>query len=257
MQRRSERKNLIQAVERALNILEVVRDCPTSVRAVDIARQVKLSPAASNNIVRTLYIRGYLDQDEKGCYLLGGESYLLGTGAYAWARLRSHAREPMAELSRKNGNLSFLGVVSRGQMIAIEIVEAQGPVVIPSQQGWLNQLHCTATGKVLLAAMPELDYADFKPHYPLLKLAEKTITDWDVLEHQLNGIRQHGYAVCCDESVFGVTSIAVPLRNAAGEVIAGLSTVFSSYFLNPAYQTEMVAQLQETAAQIAKLLQTS
>lgn len=66
MQKNPVRKNLIQVVERALNILEVIRDSKEPMRAIDIARQIELSSAAANNIVRTLFIRGYLDQNENG-----------------------------------------------------------------------------------------------------------------------------------------------------------------------------------------------
>lgn len=245
------RKKLIQAVERALNILEVVRNSKEPVRAIDIARQVGLSSAAANNIVRTLYIRDYLSQDENRRYIIGGQSYLLGTGADAWNHLRSIACEPMLALSKKNSNLSFLGVASRGKIIAVEIVEGRGPVIIPEQQTWLEQFHCTAVGKILLTAMLPDEYSEFKSQYLLCKLTEKTISKWSVLEKQMDKIRYCGYSVCHDESVFGITSIAVPVRGNKGNIIAGLATAFSSYYLNDKYQNEMVSQLQNVATVIS------
>jgi IclR family acetate operon transcriptional repressor len=254
MERPVGRKSLIQSVERALNILETVRDSKTPVRAVDIARAVGLSPAAANNIVRTLFIRGYLDQNEGGRYTLGGQSYLLGTAADAWGELRSAAREIMAELCRETNSLCFLGVESNGQVIAVNIAESAGPVIIPRNQDWLDQPHCTAAGKVLLAWMPPEKYAEFKASHELRKLTEKTILDWDTLERDLKKARANGFSVCQDESVFGLSSIAVPILS--GSRAAALAVCFSSYYLNPEFRAKIVGRLKTAAAGISGKLQS-
>ena len=245
------RKSLIQSVERALNILEVVRDSTKSVRAIDIARAVGLSPAAANNIVRTLFIRGYLTQDDHGHYLLGGKSYLLGGAADSWGELRSVAREPMLGVSKKSKSLCFLGVECQSQMIAISIAEGNGPLIVPRNQDWLEQLHCTAAGKILLAAMPPDRYDDFKQCVPLQRFTNKTITDWQELDNEINAVRDKGFALCRDESVFGLCSIGVPVMDSARQhVVAALAVVFSSYYLNDDYQDQMVRLLLDAAATI-------
>jgi DNA-binding IclR family transcriptional regulator len=251
MEKTTTRKNLIQSVERALNILETVRNAKTPIRAIDIARVVGLSSAAANNIVRTLYIRGYLEQDEQGRYMLGIQSYLLSTAADAWSDLRTAAREPMLELSRETGNLSFLGVECSGQIIAVNIAEGSGPLVVPRNQDWLDQFHCTATGKIILAAMDKDSYATFKLFYQLHKLTEKTITDWNVLEQEIAKVRQDGYAVCLDESVFGITSVAVPILDIGKKTVAALAVSYSSYYNTQEYREEMLEKLQTAARKIA------
>lgn len=243
------RKTLIQSVERALNILEVVRDSAGAVRAVDIARAVGLSPAAANNIVRTLFLRGYLTQDDKGHYLLGGKSYLLGTAADTWGALRAAAREPMLTACKKSKYLCFLGVECQSQMIAVSITEGNGPMLIPRNQDWLDQLHSTAAGKILLAAMSPERYGDFKDRAVLRKLTEKTITVWDELDREMQAVRQHGFALCRDESVFGLCSIGVPVMDRARQhVVAALAMVFATYYLNAESQDQMI-RLLLTAAQ--------
>lgn len=246
------RKSLIQSVERALNILEVVRDSTNAVRAVDIARAVGLSPAAANNIVRTLFIRGYLTQDEHGHYLLGGKSYLLGSAADSWGALRSAAREPMLGVSKKSKSLCFLGVECQSQLIAISIAEANGPLLIPRNQDWLEQPHSTAAGKILLAAMTPERYDDFKQCATLKRLTDKTITDWPELDNEISTVRDKGFALCRDESVFGLCSIGVPVMDSARQhVVAALAVVFSSYYLNDDYQDQMVRLLLDAAAAIS------
>lgn len=248
-----ERKNLIQSIERALNILETVRDSKKPIRAIDIARSVGLSATASNNIVRTLYIRGYLEQNEAGRYLLGAQSYLLGNAADAWNDLRNPAKAPMQEISRKSGQLCFLGVEYLGEIICVNLVEGNGPLSIPKTQEWKDQFHCTAAGKILLAGMEPDKYEDFKKSYKLKKLTEKTIRDWKSLEKDIEEIRLRKFSVCRDESVFGISSIGVPVYK-KDKVNAALSVAFSSYFLNSQYQKKMIAELQAAAEKISKEL---
>lgn len=250
---KQERKNLIQSIERALNILETVRDSKKPVRAIDIARSVGLSATASNNIVRTLYIRGYLDQNEAGHYLLGAQSYLLGNAADAWSELRNLAKAPMLELSRKSGQLCFLGVEYLGEIICVNLVEGNGPLSVPKTQEWKDQFHCTAAGKILLSGMENDRFADFKKSYRLKKLTENTLTDWKSLEKDIEEIRLRKFSVCRDESVFGISSIGVPIYQ-KGKVKAALSIAFSSYFLNSQYQKKMIAELQAAAEKISQEL---
>lgn len=246
------RKTLIQSVERALNILEAVRDNEGPIRAIDIARAVGLSSAASNNIVRTLFIRGYLDQDGNGRYVLGGQSFLLGAAGDPWAELKSAAREPMRSLGETTGDMCFLGVAYHGQVIGVNVVEGSGPVAVPPRQNWLEQFHSTAVGKVLMAAMTPEMYAEVKEDYELRQFTEQTIRSWNELEQELVEVRKQGFAVSHDESVFGITSIAVPVYDSQGEIIAGLSVVFSSYFLTDEYREKALSRLRNASEEITK-----
>ena len=181
MQTRQTRKTLIQSIERALNALEVVRE-RAPLRSTEIARALGLSPSAASNIVRTLFHRGYLAQGSDGRYVLGCQAYLLGIAADAWAPLRQAAQAPMQRLNQETGYLCFLGVEAQGRVIAVRIVEGAGAVVVPRDQKWLDQLHCTAAGKVLLAHLVPERYAVLRATYVLTPQTPATITDWETLD---------------------------------------------------------------------------
>ena len=74
------KKSLIQSLDRALDILELVRDSAGAVRSSDIAEKVGLGVATAHNIIRSLYQRGYLAQDDNSRYLLGPECFKLYQG---------------------------------------------------------------------------------------------------------------------------------------------------------------------------------
>ena len=89
---------------------------------------------------------------------------------------------------------------------------------------------------------------------PLHKLTERTICVPELLKKDLHQVRQQGYAVVCDESVFGVSSLGIPLCSKDGKVIAALSTAFSSYFLDEVYLKNQLALLHKTKSEIEKRL---
>lgn len=189
--------------------------------------------------------------------ILGGQSYLLATATDVWTELRSAAYEPMLSLSKENNCLSFLGVERRGQVVAVNITESQGPALVAKNQAWLDQTHCTAAGKILLSIMSDEKYSEFKMQYKLRRLTEKTITSWSELERQIKDVCINEYSVCHDESVFGITSIAVPVYDNKRKIIAALAEVFSSYYLNDKYRNEAVLRLRNTSIKISANMRTS
>lgn len=217
------KKPLIQVLERAFDIMEMLARRNAPMRATDIAQELGLSLQTVNNLLRTLYERGYLSQDEKRYYRLGGQCFYLGSYADRWKELRKAADRAFPELCRKTGLLVFVGVIESDKLFCIALKNG-GDTEQPIQK-WTDELHSTACGRVLLAALrPEERKKLFAR--TLRKKTGKTITDPEKLERICEKIRRQGYAEICGESVERVCSIAVPVRNRKGEIIASLA--FSS-----------------------------
>lgn len=85
--------------------------------------------------------------------------------------------------------------------------------------------YCTSIGHVLLAHLPEDELDDYLSRAKLQPYTERTITDPDKLRQQLATVRDAGYAVADQLLEPAVRSIAVPVRNAAGTVMAGMNVI--------------------------------
>ena len=247
---RNTRQTLVQSVERALDILEIVGNAAEPVRNGEIASLLGVSPATTNNLIRTLYARGYLNQHRGGRYTLGMQTFILGNNADVWSELRTASLEPLQKLSQAIQVTCFLGVFHQNQVIAVNVIESRNPISISIRQRWLDQYHSTAAGKVLLSALPEAELESFLEKMPLRKLTERTICDPEQLKEDLAEVRQLGYSVVRDESVFGISSLGIPVRSHEGVTIAALSSAFSSYFLNDQYLLEQLALLQKARTEI-------
>jgi DNA-binding IclR family transcriptional regulator len=85
-------------------------------------------------------------------------------------------------------------------------------------------VHCTSSGKVLLAYLPEARrQAVLRAAAPLTALTPHTLTDQAQLAAELDRVRRRGWAEAVNEREVGVASIAAPVRDIGGEVIAAIS----------------------------------
>jgi DNA-binding IclR family transcriptional regulator len=93
-----------------------------------------------------------------------------------------------------------------------------------------NPLHCTSSGKILLARMEEDELATLMEK-GLPRFTAKTITDPAKLRAELEVVREQGFATCFEEYRKGVNAIAVPCARSDGRVVATLSTAGHAYSL--------------------------
>ncbi|MBE6380229.1 MAG: IclR family transcriptional regulator [Lentisphaerae bacterium] len=246
------RRSFIQSVERALDILEAVGNSSKPLRSGEIAKALHVSPATASNLIRTLYKRNYLEHNKDNTYALGVQSFILGSAADIWKNLRSASSDILQNLCRECNATSFLGVLHQQQMLAINLVQSNSPVNISLPQNWLDQAHSTAAGKVLLSSLNEEEFDDFINSNPLHKLTDCTVCDPQKLKDELNTIRAEEFAVVRDESVFGVSSIGVPVCGRRWRPVAALSISFSSYFLSDQYLKRQLVLLNKYRRELEK-----
>ena len=147
-----QRKSLIQSVDRALDILEVVRDSAAPVRSTDIAAKVNLGLPTAHNIIRSLYARGYLAQDENNRYLPGPACLKMGGAAGgAFDGLKRAVAGAVKALAEETGDTAFFGAEYFGSLYCVAIQVGGGQLVVSARQDWLERLHCTAAGKIIIA----------------------------------------------------------------------------------------------------------
>jgi IclR family pca regulon transcriptional regulator len=83
--------------------------------------------------------------------------------------------------------------------------------------------YATSMGRVLLAALPDDELSDRLARIDMLPLSAHTITDPDALRAVLERVRSQGWAAVDQELEEGLRSLAVPIHDAAGTVVAALN----------------------------------
>jgi DNA-binding IclR family transcriptional regulator len=140
--------------------------------------------------------------------------------------LFEHGREPVKELARRSGEYAHLMCQQHGLEKNIHKVAGDRAVGEHYQQVKKQQsdyLHMTASGKAVLAHLPESRVGEIIDRYGLERKTDRTITEPEALFEELKTIRNQGYAVNDEEEIAGIRAVAAPIRPAASEATGAIS----------------------------------
>jgi len=219
----SEKQNLIQVLERALDVMELLASEKAPMRSVDIANKLGISMQSVNNLLRTLYVRKYLSQDNSRCYRLGAQCIYLGSYANRWDKLISNIEKPLIDLVDESGFTGFVGVIENDSLLCISLLNPGDHIIQNPPQFWKDELHSTSCGRVLLASLGDHEFKKFIKRKERRKVTEATIVSEEELEKICKSVRLKSYAMVKDESKIGVSSLAIPICNKAGETVAAIT----------------------------------
>jgi IclR family pca regulon transcriptional regulator len=217
-----EKRDFAQTLARGLACLETLAAFEGPATGSQVAAAIGASRAAARRLLLTLESLGYVHED-RGRYATAPKVLALGRGLLGTRSVWSAAApEVVALADRFNEPCSI--VVLDGLEILFVCRDATRRIYT-SRLGIGDRLpaHCSASGKMLLASLPEaerrarLDGARLPPQGPA------SITDPGALQAALAGIRADGFALAVDEMEAGTLSIAVPLRERGGRTVAAMS----------------------------------
>jgi DNA-binding IclR family transcriptional regulator len=162
------------------------------------------------------------------------------------------ARAICRKLAAATGETVNISVLSDRSALYLDQVAGASSL---QPHNWVGQhipLHATSNGKVLLSGLSPEEVAATVPGLPAL--TDRTITDLDQLQAEIDEVRVRGYAQAVDELEVGLTAIAAPIRNAHGDVIAALSVSGPSFRLDRERIEEVVPLLLEAAREVSHRL---
>ncbi len=247
-----ENERFIQSVFRALKILEFTGEHGKAIGLTQISKGIGLSKSTTHGLVSTLERMGYMQQDaETGKYSLGLKVFELGQAYISNLDLREIALPYMRELSSFYQETTHLAVLSQGEVIYIEKVDGPLSIGIRSQIGGKNPAYCTGVGKVLLSGMPDEKIEAMYLKKPFVKYTSYTITTIEKLLLEINNARFHGYAFDKEEIEIGLNCVAVPIKDAVGNIIAAISLSGPAHRLNSEKMEEVLARMLQVSFRIS------
>jgi IclR family KDG regulon transcriptional repressor len=221
----------VRSVERTLDILDCFVPGRLELSLSEISRLIDLAMSTTSRLVATLEKRGYLSRSrENQRYSLGPMIARIGALGFSHVDIRRIALPLMRDLNAIYDEGISLYVVQGDERICVERVESQRPLRRVINVGDRHPLTRGAAGRVLLAFLPK-DRRD-----------ELLARDPFTAEEALATLRRNGYAVSLGEREEGVTSIAAPVQDARGEVVATLAMSGPSVrFEGPGFDDKVAA----------------
>ena len=215
----------IQSIERAFAVLLAVATEPAGI--TDVARRVSLPVSTVARLLATLeHLDAVIRQDDGVTYRIGPTVSTLASGNDT--TLIGRARPFLMELVDRVHETAGLSVLDGDEVLYLDHVGTDNAVQVRDWTGERTPLHVVSSGLVFLAHQPPARAAAYAATN-LEALTEHSIATVDQLDERLMVARERGVAWTVDELQIGITSIAAPVRNRAGEVVAAIHVHGPSY----------------------------
>ena len=221
-------------VAKLLTLLTVISETRKPLTFSELVAKSGLNKSTIHRLLAIGSAEGLVQFDaQRKVYLLGPKVFDLVRNAYRGYDIQAVALDEMMRLHGMfDGNVT-IGVPSGLDVVYLRILEARDSLSAVLRPGMREPMHCSASGKALLAFLPDkmiaskLDGCDFE------RFTDRTITGAAELRGELESVRQNGFASNDREQYDHIVGISAPVFNYMSEPIAVLNiwTVYPRHTL--------------------------
>jgi DNA-binding IclR family transcriptional regulator len=246
----------VAAVERAMDVLLYFgRTDQPDLGVTEIAAALGLTKAAVHRILTALRSRDLITLDmSTRRYALGHAAVALGRAYLARTDVRAMAAPELKSLSERTHETATLSLRRGDTRLYADQVVPDQELRLEVSLGIPFPLHAGGSSKAFLAWVPDFELEAYLQRHPLGAVTEKTITDPAKLRKELATIRKRGYATSRGERQTGAASVAAPIFDHDGHVVAVISVAGPALRFKPEAGSGVVADLLAAAGRISAQL---
>lgn len=233
------------SVAKAFQVLNVLGAAQREMTATDVAQALGSNLPTVHRFLVTLEEIGAVSRTPQGRFQLGLVLANLGDKVESNKLLIDHVQEHLDALALEFREVAHCAVASGSAAINIAHTLPDRSLMTGHASGETIPMHCSSVGKVLLAWLEPRVREQFLDRQPLERFTDRTITDRVRLARELAAIAQRGFAVDDEEWEEGLRSIAVPISNGRGRVVAALALSAPASRLDDAALARARAALKE------------
>jgi DNA-binding IclR family transcriptional regulator len=213
-------------VIKALRLLECIANAHEPTALADLSRALKLPKPTTYRLAKVLEGAGFVRKDPLTLrYQVGSTFEEVALSGLRNSAAHGTRRVLMHDLAERLSVRVNLVVLKAGNLSFVQWVESTAPLRVDITGDTPMPVHCSASGKLLLAFGPiELREGVFRSA-PFHAYTKNTITSARALGRELEEIRRRGYSVDDQELLPGVNCLAVPVHNRVGHTVAGLAVM--------------------------------
>lgn len=237
----------VRSLTRALTLLETVASHPHGISLGDLAERAELAPSTAHRLLKGLELRRFIRQDEeRGLWFVGVQAFFVGTAFLHERDFVAIARPFMRQAMERGGESVNLAVRDGSDAIYLSQVECRQMMRSQATPGGRAPLHASAVGKALLSGLNWRQAERLLARLDLYKLTDRTLTNVDMVQDNLDEARRQGYAVDDEEHAVGLRCVAAPVFNEYGEPLAAISISGPSARIDDARLAELGRLMTET-----------
>ena len=154
---RAPEANSVQALDRALNLLDVLSKAD-GISLSDLSQRAGLAPSSAYRLLTTLAARGHVEFLERDqLWAIGVEAFRTGMAFQRRNSIASLGRPIMQDLVQASGESANIAIFEGGEIVFVAQIETQEPIRAFFRSGERRAAHASGIGKALLAEMPRKD----------------------------------------------------------------------------------------------------
>ncbi len=243
------------SAQRSLRLLAVLADEGRPMSLAELIEALELPKATVHRLCSQLMESGFVSRDvNERDFVVGSALRRLSLNTLNHGSLRGLRHEVLATLVAQVGETCNFTTLDGAGVLYLDRVEAPWPWRLTLDVGAHVPLHCTASGKLFLTHLSDKQREAMLRTLDLKPATEHSITTARALRAECDTIRERGYSFDREEFVLGLVAVAVPVRDATGEVRAALAVHAPVARMPLALALERLPLMQQAAERMAQLL---
>lgn len=239
-------KNHVASVGKAFAVLKSFTSEAFELTLSEVAARADLDRGTAFRLIQTLIELGYLQAvPQSRRFRLGLACLDLGYTVLSHGSLRTIVEPLLRDLVPEVGDAASLGILDGGDVIYLARVGAGlDRHKMDRRPGTRIPAYSAALGHAMLAHLGRNEQIERLESRPRVKLSERTLTDLDALLARLDQVKKKGHAVSDGENAYGLRTLAMPILDAQGFVIAGLSVTVDAMRMDmPTFRDQALPKL--------------
>jgi len=216
----------IQSVDRALDVLEALAESGEELPLREVAARTDLNVSTCHHLLATLVKRGYAGRSRLGrLYFIGNKVLELSNRRFSQFNIVEMAMPELRRLNQEIDEVVYLSAMQGHELVTLAKLDSSHAIQVRANTtSESTAAHATATGKAILAWLPEVEIAKVIAENGLRRYTDRTITNIEDLMEELRHVRRNGYASDNEEFQPGVVCVGSAVRDHHGAVIAAVSS---------------------------------
>lgn len=212
----------VQSLERGLKIIKAFDETRPQMTSTEVSKATGLDRAATRRFLLTLVDLGYMVTDGR-LYALRPRILELGYAYLSSLSLPDVALPHMEQLVTEIHESCSLGVLDGDEVVFVARVPTKRLMSVPIMVGSRFPAYPTSMGRVLLAGQSEERLDAYLSSVRLESHTRRTVTDPAKLRSLITRVRTQGWAIVDQEYDEGTRSVAMPVRDSTGRVVAAIN----------------------------------
>lgn len=216
-------------ISKLLKLLHVISETQKPLTFSELAKKCDMNKSTIHRLLAIGVEERLVQYDKhRKVYLLGPTVFELVRNAHKGYDIQAVALDEMLKLHEQVDANITIGVPSGMEVVYLRILESRHSLGGVQHPGMREAVHCSASGKALLAYLPDKIIASKLDDYEFERFTERTICTAREFKETLNSVREHGFGRNDREEYDHFIGISAPVFNYISEPIAVIN-IWSDY----------------------------